>query len=406
MKKNTPITEIPGGITAIDGFMAAGLSAGIKKNGSPDLALIVSDTPCTVAALFTKNRFPAPPLLLNKQHLKKGLGHAILATRGNANAFTGKQGKKDAQAMAAETARQLGMTPEMVYVASTGVISQPLPIHKIVSALPALKASLSKGGSLSAAKAIMTTDTWPKETAFKGLVGNDEILIGGITKGAGMIHPNMATMLAFLSTDVSITQPLLQASLREAADHSFHCITIDRDTSTNDMVLLFANGKKGKTIKTTGPRYHQFTSLLKMACLSLAKMLIKDAEGATKIIEIQITGAKQDTAARKIAFAIANSLLVKTAFFGEDANWGRIIAAIGNSEVKVLPEEINLFFGPTQLVKNGVYLGADAEQKISHYLKNKEIFLKLSLQSGKGSASVWTSDLGLDYVKINAHYRS
>ena len=244
MKKNTPITEIPGGITAIDGFMAAGLSAGIKKNGSPDLALITSDTPCTVAALFTKNRFPAPPLLLNKQHLKKGLGQAIIANSGNANAFTGKQGKKDAQAMAAETARQLGMTPEMVYVASTGVISQPLPIHKIVSALPALKASLSKGGSLSAAKAIMTTDTWPKETAFKGLVGNDEILIGGITKGAGMIHPNMATMLAFLSTDVSITQPLLQASLREAVDYSFHCITIDRDTSTNDMLLLFANFKQ------------------------------------------------------------------------------------------------------------------------------------------------------------------
>lgn len=406
MKKKVNIETIPGGITAVEGFQAAGLSAGIKKNGALDMALITSDVPCTVAALFTKNRFPAPPILLNKQHLKKGHGHAMIINSGNANAFTGKQGLLDAKLMASETAAALNVPAETVFVASTGVISVQLPMKKIIPAIPLLSNALSINGSKAAATAIMTTDTHPKEVALKGAVGQDEISIGGMAKGAGMLHPNMATMLAFLSTDASITQPLLQASLKEAVDHSFHRITIDRDTSTNDMVLLFANGKKGRTIKTKGERYHQFTALLKKACLTLAKMLVKDAEGATKLIEVKVTGTKNDACANKIAFAIANSLLVKTAFYGEDANWGRIIAAIGNSGVSVRPEEINLFFGTTQLVQNGRYLGSHAEEKLSAYLKNEEICLRLSLQSGKGTFSVWTCDLSLDYVKINALYRS
>lgn len=400
------MTEIKGGITAVEGFTAAGLSAGIKKNGAPDLAVIHSDSLCTAAGLFTKNKFPAPPLLLNKKHLKKGKGRTIIANSGNANAFTGQQGEKDAKAMVLETAQQLDISPESVYVASTGVISQVLPMKKILPAIPKLCAGLSKSGSLAAAEAIMTTDTWAKECAFEGPVGKNVVRIGGIAKGSGMIHPNMATMLAFLSSDVSMTQPLLQSSLREAVDASFHRITIDRDTSTNDMVLLFANGRQGKIINKKGPRYEQFTTLLKTACISLAKMLVRDAEGATKCVAIEVEGAKDNKTASKIAFAIANSLLVKTAFFGEDANWGRIIAAIGNAGVKVIPQEINLFFGKNQLVKNGVYLGIKAEQKISDYLKLKEITLRLSLQSGMGEACVWTSDLSLDYVKINALYRT
>ncbi|VAX32238.1 Glutamate N-acetyltransferase @ N-acetylglutamate synthase [hydrothermal vent metagenome] len=400
------IKIIQGGITAVDGFMAAGLAAGIKKNKVSDMALIYSDKPCSVAALFTKNKFPAPPLVLNKKHLKKGIGQAIIINSGNANAFTGEQGKKDAKAMALETAQHLNIPLETVYVASTGVISQLLPMEKIQPAIPKLYSMLSKKGSHAAAEAIMTTDTWAKECAFEGFVGKNVVRIGGITKGSGMIHPNMATMLAFLSTDVLMTQTLLQSALREAVDLSFHRITIDRDTSTNDMVLLFSNGKQGNIINKKGTRYKQFTSLLTTACTTLAKMLIQDAEGATKCVSIEVEGAKNEKAASKIAFAIANSLLVKTAFFGEDANWGRIIAAIGNSEVKVRPEEISLFFGPIQLVKNGIYLGLQAEDKITEYLKSKEIILKLKLQSGRDKACVWTSDLSLDYVKINALYRT
>ncbi len=406
MKTTTHIKEIQGGITAVAGFTAAGLSAGIKKNKASDLALVSADLPCTVAGLFTKNKFPAPPLRLNKKHLKKGGGRAIIANSGNANAFTGEQGEKDAKAMALETARQLNISPETVYVASTGVISQFLPMQKILPAIPTLCAGLSKEGSRAAAEAIMTTDTRAKECAFQGPVGKDTVSIGGIAKGSGMIHPNMATMLAFLSTDVAMTQSLLQSALREAVDASFHRITIDRDTSTNDMVLLFANSRQGKIINKKGPRYRQFTTLLKTACITLAKMLVRDAEGATKCVAIEVKGAKDDKAASKIAFAIADSLLVKTAFFGEDANWGRIVAAVGNAGIKVKPEEINLFFGPTQLVKNGHYLGVEAEKKIAAYLKSKEITLRLVLQSGKGKSCVWTSDLSLDYVKINALYRT
>ncbi len=406
MKPTIKIKNIQGGITAVDGFMAAGLAAGIKKNTALDMALIYSDTPCSVAALFTKNKFPAPPLVLNKKHLKKGIGQAIIVNSGNANAFTGEQGKKDAETMAFETAQKLNIPANTVYVASTGVISQLLPMKKIQSAIPLLCKALSTKGSHPAAEAIMTTDTWAKECAFEGLVGKKNVRIGGITKGSGMIHPNMATMLSFLSTDVSMTQTLLQSALREAVDQSFHRITIDRDTSTNDMVLLFSNGKKGQIINKKGPRYQQFTTLLITACTTLAKMLVQDAEGATKFVTIEVEGAKNEKSASKIAFSIANSLLVKTAFYGEDANWGRIIAAIGNSEVKVKPVEISLFFGPVQLVKNGVYLGLQAEEEISEYLKSKEIILKLKLQSGSGKARVWTSDLGLDYIKINALYRS
>ncbi|MFQ5587822.1 MAG: bifunctional glutamate N-acetyltransferase/amino-acid acetyltransferase ArgJ [Nitrospiria bacterium] len=406
MKAQKNIKKIQGGITAVNGFQAAGLSAGIKKNKTLDMALITSDVSCTVAGLFTKNRFPAPPILLNKRHMKKGEGRAIIVNSGNANAFTGQSGYLDAKIMASETASSLNIPAESVFVASTGVISVKLPMKKIIPAIPLLSKKLSKSGSQDAATAIMTTDTCPKEVAFKGRIGENVIYIGGIAKGAGMIHPNMATMLAFLSTDISITQALLQSALREAVDHSFHRISIDRDTSTNDMVLLFANRKKGPEITEKGEYYHQFTALLKSACLSLAKMLVQDAEGATKLIEVKVAGAKNNLAANKIAFAIANSLLVKTAFYGEDANWGRIIAAIGNAGIRVDPEEISLFFGKTQLVSNGHYLGSRAEKKISTYLKNKEISLCLLLQSGTGEFTVWTSDLSFDYVRINALYRS
>ena len=406
MQQDKGFHQIDGGITAVEGFFASGLSAGIKKRAQLDLALIYAEKSCHVAGLFTKNSFCAAPLLLNKKHLKAGVGRAIIVNSGNANAYTGKQGEDDAKSMAVETARILGIPTESVYVASTGVISEALPIKKILVALPSLSASLSKEGGNFAAEAIMTTDTVLKEIAFEGKIGQQEVRIGGMAKGSGMIHPNMATMLAFLTTNIAMDKTLLQEALAEAVDASFHRITIDGDTSTNDMVLLFANGEKRYTIKTKGLLYRRFLALLKTTCLSLAKMLVRDAEGASKLVEISVTGAKNDKAADALGFAIAQSLLVKTAFFGEDANWGRIVAAIGNSGVKVSADEIDLYFGSIQLVKKGLYRGKAVEKEVAIYLKEKELLLRRSLHSGSGKAKVWTSDLSLDYVKINALYRT
>jgi len=397
---------LQGGLTAVPGFFAAGLSSGIKKGGLADLALIYADTPCRVAGLFTQNQFCAAPLQLNKRHLEKGLGRAIVVNSGNANAFTGAQGMRDAEAMARAAAQSLGLPVDAVYVASTGVIGERLPLRRILEAVPKLCAALSDSGSAAAAKAIMTTDTFQKETAWEASVGAQRIRVGGIAKGSGMIHPNMATMLAFLATDVAMETALLQDALREAVNYSFNCVTIDGDTSTSDMALLFANGKKGHLIRTKDLRYRQFVALLKAACLALAKMLVRDGEGATKLIAIEVSGAKDRAAAQKIASSIARSLLVKTAFFGEDANWGRIVAAIGNAQVPVLEKEVDLSFGPTQLLRGGAYLGRDAEASVSYYLKRGEIELHVGLRSGEGSATVWTSDLSFDYVKINASYRS
>ncbi len=406
MQQHLKFNQVAGGITAVDGFLASGLPSGIKKKGQLDLALIYAEDPCHVAGLFTKNTFCAAPLLLDKKHLEKGMGRAIIVNSGNANAYTGKQGEEDAMAMALKTAQTLHIPIESVYVASTGVISERLPINKILSAIPSLSDSLSEAGGQKAAEAIMTTDTYFKEIAFEGKIGQQTVRVGGIAKGSGMIHPNMATMLVFLSSNIAMEKHLLQEALTEAVDASFHRITIDGDTSTNDMVLLFANGKKKYQIKTKALLYRRFVALLKTTCLSLAKMLVKDAEGATKLIEISVTGAQNNQAADALAFTIAKSLLVKTAFFGQDANWGRIVAAIGNSGVQVSAEEIDLYFGSIQLVKKGLYLGKEVEKEVGTYLKAPELHLRLSLQSGSGKATVWTSDLSFDYVKINALYRT
>ncbi|HIE66119.1 MAG: bifunctional glutamate N-acetyltransferase/amino-acid acetyltransferase ArgJ [Nitrospira sp.] len=405
-KQESPPRRLKGGLTAVRGFTAAGLSAGIKKNGRTDLALIVSKTDCSVAGVFTRNCFPAPPLLLDKKHLRNRRGRAIVINSGNANAFTGKRGYQDAEAMAEATAQTLGIPSEWVYVASTGVIGEFLPVKRILQGIPRLALSLSDQGSKAAAEAILTTDTFPKEIAFSAKVGGQTIRVGGIAKGSGMIHPNMATMLAFLTTDVRINPDLLQEALHQAVEHSFHRITVDGDTSTNDMVLLFANETKGEKIRSKGRAFRQFVSLLETTSLALAKMIVRDGEGATKLIEIQVLGARSNPAAHQIAMTIARSSLVKTAFYGEDANWGRIVAAIGNAGIPIRPEKIDLSFGRTPLVKKGIYLGESAESKISNDLKKREICLTVSLNSGKGNASVWTADLSLDYIKINALYRT
>lgn len=396
------------GVTSVAGFKAAGMAAGIKKNGRPDLALLVADAPCTAAALFTRNRFPAPPILLTKRHLRGGHAQAVVINSGNANAFTGDAGLRDAEAMARATATTLSLPTRQVLVASTGVIGEPLPIERIAAAIPTLAERVSADGG-GAAAAIMTTDTYKKETAHAGRIGKGEVSIGGMAKGSGMIHPNMATMLAFLTTDVLIAPALLRSALRDAVDASFHAISVDGETSTNDMVLCMANGASGVAIQDRGSAYRQFSTLLQSACESLARQIIRDGEGATKQIEIDVTGAKDDRSARRVALSIAGSLLVKCAFYGEDANWGRIVCAIGNAGVPVDPRKIGLTFGRetcVPLIRNGAHLGQEAETAVASLLKGREIFLSVSLGRGPGKSRFLTCDLSLDYVKINAAYRT
>lgn len=400
------IHEIEGGITAVDGITASGITAGIKKNNRSDLALIVARHPCAAAGVFTKNRCPASSILFDKFLLRSRQGQAIIANSGNANAATGLQGMNNTKTMARATAESLGLPVSLVYVASTGVIGEFLPIKRIENAIPDLVNSLSKSNHRLAAEAIMTTDRFAKEIALSGPVGGSQVRVGGMAKGSGMIHPNMATMLSFLTTDVSIDPDLLQESLHEAVDRTFHCITVDGETSTNDMALLFATGQMKNPIRKKGKAYQQFVALLEAACKKLAQDIVKDGEGATKFIEIQVIGAFSDRAARQIAASIARSSLVKTAFFGEDANWGRIIAAIGNAGVKIKMEKLDLMFGKTPLLIGGVYQGKKAEASASKTLQKKEIALCIDLHQGVGSATVWTSDLTIDYIKINASYRS
>ncbi|MBI3358099.1 MAG: bifunctional glutamate N-acetyltransferase/amino-acid acetyltransferase ArgJ, partial [Nitrospirae bacterium] len=396
-----------GSLTDVSGFTAAGISAGIKKNGRPDLALIFSQTPCAVAAVFTKNNCPASSILFNKARLRGKQGQAIICNSGNANAATGAHGMDDTKTMAEVTARCLGIPQNMVFVASTGVIGESLPIEKITKAIPILTTNLSENGGHAASEAMMTTDTFAKEIASAGRVGSKEVCVGGMAKGSGMIHPNMATMLAFLATDALIDPDLLQEALREASDRTFNCTTVDGETSTNDLVILLANGRAGgNPIRKVGAAYRQFVAVLEGVCLSLSKMIVKDGEGATKFIEVRVRGTKNNRSARDIAFSIAKSSLVKTAFFGQDANWGRIVAAIGNTKEKINLAKLDIAFGKTLLLRGGVYQGKAAESRVAAYLKGKEICLVVDLHNGLGLAVVFTSDLSYDYVKINAAYRS
>ncbi|MBI3752548.1 MAG: bifunctional glutamate N-acetyltransferase/amino-acid acetyltransferase ArgJ [Deltaproteobacteria bacterium] len=394
----------------VHGFKAAGIACGVKKNGNKDLALIYSETPAVAAGVFTTNKVKAAPVLLDMQRLKKGLCQAVIINSGNANACTGKKGMDDAVRMAAAVEDALGIKKGLAMVSSTGVIGQNLPIDRIEKGIPKLVSSLSSKGWNDAVHAIMTTDAFPKFAFEKCRIGGKEISILGIAKGAGMICPNMATMLAFLATDAAVEQKVLQAILRTAVDKSFNSITVDGDTSTNDTVLLMANGaarneKIGSRVNGQGSRI--FQKMLERVCLKLAKMVVMDGEGATKLLEFNITGAKTDKDAKKIAETVANSPLVKTAFFGEDANWGRIMAAIGRSGADVKEEKINIYFNDVPVVIKGQGArGKGQEMKAAKAVKEKEICIKIEMGLGKGAKTVWASDLSYEYVKINAAYRS
>lgn len=395
------------GITAPQGFQAAGIHCGIKKPGLLDLALCVSDVSGPIAGVFTKNRVAAAPVLLDRLHLRRRCGRAILVNSGNANACTGAQGLVSATTMARTVAQQLSIPLHQVFIGSTGVIGRTLPIDQITTAIPTLFSRLSVKGGAQAAQAILTTDLRPKTVSVQAKIGGRVITIGGMAKGSGMIHPDMATMLAYLTTDADITPPALQLALKAAVDQSFNCITVDGDTSTNDTVLCLANGlAKNRVIEPQTRAYQDFEHLLTEATQTLALLICRDGEGVTKIVKILVEGARTVAAAKRVAATIATSNLVKTALFGEDANWGRVMAAIGRSGVTVDPAKVMVRFDDIQMVKQGVGMGLDAERKIAQIFKRKEFTIAVHLGLGTARAHMWTTDLSYDYVRINASYRS
>jgi glutamate N-acetyltransferase/amino-acid N-acetyltransferase len=387
------------------GFTACGVAAGIKKNGNLDLGLLVSDRPARVAALFTKNIVQAAPVKLDRERVKCGTARAVIVNAGNANCANGRQGLLAARAMTAAAARALSVTEDQVLAASTGVIGAPFPIEKVEASMPALAAKLDQNGIPDLARAIMTTDTRPKTGVREGLVDGLSYRMVAVAKGAGMIRPDMATMLCFVCTDADVVLADLQMALNRSVDGSFNRMTIDGDTSTNDTVILMANGASGARIESDSDKAG-FQLLLDDLCMDLARQMVKDGEGVTKVVDLTVRGAASNTDARTVADTIAHSPLVKTAFFGEDANWGRIIGAAGRAGVFLDPDRLDLYFDDVQMVKNGTGCGADAEEKATRVLKKPEFSVTLDLKLGEGMAKMLTCDFSLEYVKINADYRS
>ncbi len=399
--------EIVGGITAPQGFRASGVYCGIRKI-KKDIALIVSDVPANVAAVFTQNKVVAAPVVVDKELLKRGSGtcSAIVVNSGNANACTGEQGMKDAWAMVSATAAALQLPEEEVLISSTGVIGQYLPMENVVSGIAQLPALLSTEGSNDAAVAIMTTDTYVKEVAVEFEIGGKPLRIGGIAKGSGMIAPNMATMLAFLTTDAYMAQPLLQKTFGILVDRTFNRISVDGDTSTNDMASLLANGMSGApAIKEGTQEYVRFANALEFVLVKLAKMIVRDGEGATKLVEVIVNGAKTEAEAVRAAQSVANSNLVKTAIHGEDANWGRIICAVGYSGIDFVPENVQLSLNGLPILEKNYGIVID-EVKVKEAFANENITITINLNQGSESATFWTCDLSKEYVHINASYRS
>ncbi|MDH4099771.1 MAG: bifunctional glutamate N-acetyltransferase/amino-acid acetyltransferase ArgJ [Nitrospirota bacterium] len=394
-------------MTSVKGFKAAAVAAGIRKAGRLDVGVIFSETPAVAAGVFTTNAVKAAPVLLDMERIKSGNGRAIVVNSGCANACTGEVGMRDAVATAAKAAEVLGVSETEVYIASTGVIGQPLPMDRLSAGIEKAATALMADGLDSVANAIMTTDTFCKTATATCIIGGKEVAIYGMAKGAGMIHPNMATMLSFIVTDAAITAPMLDNALKESVRKTFNRVTVDGDTSTNDTVLLLASGAAGNPpIAGPGSDFDTFSASLHQICLDLARLIAKDGEGATKLVEVRVTGAVDEADAEKAAFAVAHSPLVKTALFAEDANWGRILCAVGYSGARVEQEKMKLFFDTAQMVEKGMGLGPEAEAAVSIIMKQKEFTITVELGLGNASASVWTCDFSFDYVKINAEYRT
>ena len=391
----------------IQGFQFSAVEAAIKKPGRKDLALIYSEVSAVACAVFTINAVKAAPVLLSAERIKSGTAQALLVNSGNANACTGDRGMRVAQETSHLVATGLGISDHAVQVSSTGVIGVQMPSERIISAVPALLDGLSSGTLDDIAQAIMTTDTYAKMEAKSGQAGGINYAVAGIAKGAGMIMPNMATMLSFIISDAAVEPVFLGTAFRNAVDCSFNAITVDGDMSTNDTCLIMANGMAGNPLITAGsPEATAFEAHLHEVLLSLAKQIVKDGEGATKFVEIRVNAAATDADAKRAALAIANSSLVKTAFFGQDANWGRIFAAVGYSGATVEQSRLSLSFDDVCMAIHGEFSGGDAEVRGTRVLQQKEFTVTVDLGLGIGSATVYTSDLSHEYVSINADYRT
>jgi glutamate N-acetyltransferase / amino-acid N-acetyltransferase len=389
------------------GFRAAGIHCGIKKDGKRDLGIVASDEPAFAWALFTTNQVKGAPVIVSRSHLRSATTRAIVVNSGNANTVT-KHSLQHAERMTRTVADALGCRPAQVLIAATGVIGQPMPIDKVLSGINTLVPQLSSDGGREFSEAILTTDTSVKESVATVRIGAREIRIGGCAKGAGMIHPSMATLLVFVTTDARIAKPVLRDMITRANDASFHRITIDGDTSTSDTMAIMANGASGAAdiARASGSQYDKVLEGITSVCADLARQIVEDAEGASKFIAVRVGGAPDERKARQVAFAIARSSLVKTALFGEDANWGRILCAAGYAGVPLSVDKLTLRINGELIFRRGGLVDPGWEQRVAPTLKQRRITIDLGLGAGSSETEVWTSDLTNDYVRINAHYRS
>ncbi|WP_075981453.1 bifunctional ornithine acetyltransferase/N-acetylglutamate synthase [Bacillus massilinigeriensis] len=407
LSEELKIKKLEGGsIVTPRGFSAAGVHAGLRY-AKKDVGMIASNVPASSAAVYTLNTFQAAPIIVTKDSLAAdGMLQGVVVNSACANACTGQKGLMDAYEMRKKAAEKLGIDDTLFAVASTGVIGEYLPLDKILTGIDSLELSEELQSAEDFQTAILTTDTGMKGCCFQADIDGVTVFMGGAAKGSGMIHPNMATMLGFITTDVNISPADLQIALRQVTNHTFNQITVDGDTSTNDMVLVMANGEaNNQTLTQEHPEWDTFIELLTSTCESLAKQIAKDGEGATKLVEVLVKGAENDEDARKVAKQIVGSNLVKTAIFGSDANWGRIICAIGNSQAKVNPENVNISIGPIVMLKSSVPQPF-SEDDAKNYLENEFIQIFVDLQNGEGKSKAWGCDLSYDYVKINASYRT
>jgi glutamate N-acetyltransferase/amino-acid N-acetyltransferase len=399
------IEWLEGGITAVPGFLAGGVTAGIKPSGKKDMALIHSPTPARSAAVFTSNQVKGAPVLVSIEHARTGAAQAILASSGCANVCTGERGVKDAREMTRTAAELLRIPPAHVLIAATGVIGVPLPMDKIRAALPKLVKSLSPQGGRAAAEAIMTTDTRPKEAALRVEVNGRVVTLGGIAKGVAMLEPHLATMFCFVATDAAVGRGALTGVLRRAVDRSFNRVTVDSDTSTSDTVAVLANGlAENRPIESGGAGLRQFTAGMDALMIKLARMLVADGEGATKLVMVTVRGAATRRDALVAARSVANSPLVKCALNGADPNWGRIMMALGKSAARVDQDKVAIAFGEEPLVEGGVLREGVRLERIREIMGGPEYELTIDLGLGRGEDRVWTSDLSEEYVRLNGKY--